>query len=613
MDKLSLEDGKLQIATSQGHMTETIPESYWEESKEATTVNYQLEGNTVSFQAEQQQQGQTLVVDPSLSWSTYLGGSNGDGGGGVTTDGSGNVYVTGGAGSGFPTTSGAYQGSNADDGDAYLSKFTSGGSLSWSTYLGGIENDYGVGITTNGSGSVYVTGTADTTFPTTSGAYQTSFGGTRDAFLSKFTSSGSLSWSTYLGGSNGDRGNGVTTDGSGNVYVTGTADTTFPTTSGAYQQSFGGGGIIFRGDAFLSKFTSSGSLSWSTYLGGGSYESGSGVTTDGSGNVYVTGRADTTFPTTSGAYQTSYGGGFRDAFLSKFTSSGSLSWSTYLGGSNFDAGSGVTTDGSGNVYATGGAESGFPTTSGAYQGSNSGDVDAFLSKFTSSGSLSWSTYLGGFFDESGDGVTTDGSGNVYVIGSADSTGFPTTSGAYQDSFGGGRFDAFLSKFTSSGSLSYSTYLGGNNTDEGYDVATDGSGNVYVIGSADSTGFPTTSGSYQPFLKGDEDAFLTRFNFNSVGTGTDQARSAAIGLQAYPNPASKTVTLSYELRAAQSQVTLKVVDEQGKVIIRKEQGRQPAGKYTQELKTLQEASPGTYFIRLKLGGDKQQVERVVKVE
>ena len=453
MDKLSLEDGKLQIATSQGRMTETIPKSYWAESKEATAVNYQLEGNTVSFQAEQQQEGRTLVLDPSLSWSTYLGGGARDLGDGVTTDGSGNVYVTGNAQSGyprFPTTSGAYQTSYGGGfTDAFLSKFTSSGSLSWSTYLGGSELDQVRGVTTDGSGNVYVTGYARPDdyygFPTTPGAYQTSSsGGSSDAFLSKFSSSGSLSWSTFLGGGNGEQGNGVTTDGSGNVYVTGFAEAGFPTTSGAYQTSNAGNGDAFLGtDAFLSKFTSSGSLSWSTYLGGGNDDGGIGVTTDGSGNVYVTGNANSGFPTTSGAYQPSYGGGFNDAFLSKFSSRGSLSYSTFLGGSGDDRGKGVTTDGSGNVYVTGDANSGFPTTSGAYQPSNAGGDDAFLSKFTSSGSLSYSTYLGGGNDETGQGVTTDGSGNVYVTGGAKS-GFPTTSGAYQQSNAGR--DAFVTKF-----------------------------------------------------------------------------------------------------------------------------------------------------------------------
>ena len=523
MDKLSLENGKLQIATSQGHMTETIPKSYWAESKEATTVNYQLEGNTVSFHAEQQREGQTLVVDPSLSWSTFLGGPTvfaDETSKGVTTDGSGNVYVTGRTDSkSFPTTSGAYQTSGGGFDDAFLSKFTSSGSLSWSTYLGGSDIDRGEGVTTDGSGNVYVTGEADSGFPTTSGAYQPSHAGGNDAFLSKFTSGGSLSWSTFLGGSNDDGGNGVTTDGIGNVYVTGNADTTFPTTNGAYQGSFGGG----VDDAFLSKFTSNGSLSWSTYLGGNNSDYGSGVTTDGSGNVYVTGYADTTFPTTSGAYQPSHAGG-NDAFLSKFTSGGSLSWSTYLGGSNVDYGNGVTTDGSGNVYVTGKARSGFPTTSGAYQtsygggGNFGGSFDAFLSKFTSSGSLSWSTYLGGSNIDGGNGVTTDGSGNVYVTGDTYSNNFPTTSGAYQTS-NAGSGDAFLSKFSSRGSLSYSTFLGGNSFNDGYGVTTDGSENVYVTGDTYSNNFPTTSGAYQQSYGGGADAFLSQFDFSGTGTST----------------------------------------------------------------------------------------------
>jgi PKD repeat protein len=513
MDKLSLKDGKLQIATSQGRMTETIPESYWAESKEATTVNYQLEGNTVSFQAKQEQEGQTLVVDPSLKWSTYLGGSlPNDEGLDVTTDGSGNVYLTGRAGGLFPTTSGAYQSSfGRGFNDAFLSKFTTSGSLSWSTYLGGNNFDRGNSVTTDGSGNVYVTGYADIGFPTTSGAYQQSFsGGTYDAFLSKFTSGGSLSWSTFLGGSSDDIGGSVTTDNSGYLYVTGYASSGFPTTNGTYQQFYGGG----SDDAFLSKFNSSGSLSWSTYLGGSNFDQGKAVTTDGSGNVYVTGEADTTFPTTSGAYQQSFEGG-GDAFLSKFTNSGSLSWSTYLGGPGSDQGNSISVNSSGNVYVTGNAQFGFPTTSGAYQdsfgrGYGFRGSDAFLSKFNSSGSLNWSTLLGGGDEDYGNGVTTDNSGNVYVTGETESTAFPTTIGAYKTSYSGGFGDAFLSKFNSSGSLSWSTFLGGSSKEEGNSVTTDRNANVFISGFARS-GFPTTSGAYQTSNGGGRDAFISKLN------------------------------------------------------------------------------------------------------
>jgi hypothetical protein len=623
MDKLSLKNGKLQIATSQGRMTETIPKSYWAESKEATTVNYQLEGNTVSFQAEQEQEEQTLVVDPSLSWSTYLGGNEVDEGKGVATDESGNVYATGLTASiTFPTTGGAFQASIGGEigafEDAFLTKFTSNGTLSWSTFIGGSSSDEGNDVATSSSGKVYVAGNTNSTdFPVTNSAYQPSFGGggslgflPGDAFLGKFAEDGSISWNTYLGGRGSDDCKGLATDENSNVFVTGNTtyfdSNNFPVTSGAYQKTYRGGD-----DAFITKFTSGGSLSWSTFVGGEADDVARDVTTGDNGNVYMTGEASITFPTTNGAHQSTINGN-KDAFLCKFTNSGIINWSTFIGGGGNEGARGVATDGTGNVYITGSTDSiPFPTTKGAYQDSNQGDDDAFLSKFTISGALSWSTYLGGRSIDKSRAVTTDEAGNVYVIGETISDSFPTTNMAYQDSSSAILDDAFLSKFGGNGDLSYSTYLGGSPRNKGVSIATVRNGAAYCIGFTSSEDFPA-SNAYQDTLKNSIDAFLTKFNFNSVGTGTDQLQSAAIGLKAYPNPASNAVTLSYELPAAQSQVTLVVVDEQGKVIIRKEQGRQPAGRHTHQLQSLQEASPGTYFIRLKLG-DEQQVERVVKVE
>jgi Beta-propeller repeat len=205
-----------------------------------------------------------------------------------------------------------------------VSKLNSSGSaLVYSTYLGGSGNapfgfgDYANGIAVDSSGNAYVTGvTLSSNFPTTAGAFQTTFGGGRnDAFVSKLNASGSaLVYSTYLGGSNNDQGNGILADSSGNAYVTGfTESSNFPTTPGAFQTTLGG-----VGNAFVSKLNSSGSgLVYSTYLGGGSVDQSHGIALDPLGNAYITGGTESSnFPTTPGVFQTTFGGN-QNAFVSK--------------------------------------------------------------------------------------------------------------------------------------------------------------------------------------------------------------------------------------------------------------------------------------------------------
>ena len=377
MEGLALDDEELKLTTSQGTLTESIPASYWQESGHEVAVQYVVQDDLVAFAAAEQQPRQTLVVDPSLSWSTYLGGSNAERGNGIATDGSGNAFVTGNAWSTNFPTSNAYQGSNSGSADVFLTKFSSSGSVQWSTYLGGSSYDYGYGVATDGNGNAFVTGNTESTdFPTSSATYASNSGDV-DVFLTKFSSSGSVQWSTYLGGSSTDHGNGVATDGSGNAFVTGyTWSFNFPTSNAAYASHSGA-----YVDAFVMKFSSSGSVQWSTYLGGSNTDRGHGVATDGSGNVFVTGYTHSfNFPTDNAAYASHSGSA--DAFVAKFSSSGSMQWSTYLGGSSTDVGNGVATNGSGNAFVTGYTWSfNFPTSNAAYA-SNPGDPSAFATKFT---------------------------------------------------------------------------------------------------------------------------------------------------------------------------------------------------------------------------------------
>jgi hypothetical protein len=402
----------------------------------------------------------------ALLYSTYLGGSGGDygvgGAGGdyatsVAADASGNAYVTGVTySSDFPTTSGAFQTSIVAHGpNAFVSKLNAAGSsLLYSTYLsqsGQVGHSQGGGIAVDASGNAYVTGTASADFPTTPGAFQTTFGGGEiNAFVSKLNAAGSgLLYSTYLGGSSYDVGGGIAIDASRNAYVTGyTLSSDFPTTPGAFQTA-SGGGIDYPYDAFVSKLNATGSaLLYSTYLGGSNADVGAGIAVDASGNAYVTGGTySTDFPTTPGAFQTTLDGNI-DCFVSKLNPTGSaLVYSTYLGGTGFDQGSGIAIDASGNAFVIGDTDSSnFPTTPGAVQTTYSSDGNAFVTTLNTIGSaLLYSTYLRNSYSYEAGGIAADGSGNVYVTGYTWDSEFPTTPGAFQTTFRGGEYDAFVIK------------------------------------------------------------------------------------------------------------------------------------------------------------------------
>ncbi len=405
--------------------------------------------------------------------------------------------------------------------------------LVYSTYLGGVGNDNVPAISVDGSGNAYIIGTTDSNnFPTTNGAYQTNFSG-KGVFVAKLNATGTgLIYSTYLGGNDDvNFGNAIAVDGAGNAYITGyTQSSNFPTTNGALQTTHSNDGG--KGDAFVTKLNATGSLLiYSTYLGGNFYDNGQAIAVDGSGDAYITGSTGSTnFPTTTGAYQTSYA----STFITKLNPTGTaLIYSTFLGGNSGNVAYGVAVDDSGNAYVTGSTGMDFPTTTGAFQTSHAnnagGGDDAFISKLNPTGTaLLYSTFLGGTGEDVGQSVAVDGSGNAYVTGYTSSTKFPVTTGAYETNLGGGNISAFVTKLNAAGtSLIYSTYLAGNGREYGYGIAVDGNGDAYVTGQTSSTNFPITSGAFQTSHASDggaDDAFVTKLN----PTGTALMYSTYLG-------------------------------------------------------------------------------------
>ena len=473
--------------------------------------------NCVGFEVAAYDTTRLLVIDPLvLAYSTYLGGNGFDGAAGIAVDPDGNAYVTGFTTStDFPTTLGvfdtAFHGPAGSLSDAFVTKVNSTGSaLVYSTYLGGSNFDVGNRIAVDADGNAYVTGsTSSPDFPTTIGAFQTATGGSGDAYVTKLNPTGSdLVYSTYLGGSGFEGGSDIAVDALGNAFVTGnTGSLNFPTTLGAFQPTFAGGGSPPNpsntppSDAYVTKLNPTGSgLVYSTYLGGSGNDFGLAITADADGNAYVTGRTDSLlFPTTPAAFQPAFAltGGLSgyNAFVTKFDATGSsLVYSTYLGGSADDHGQAVAIDGLGNAYVTGLTNStNFPTTPGAFQPASRGAGDGFVTKLDPGGSsLVFSTYLGGTKADAGFGIAVDASGNVYVAGTTFSIDFPTTANVFQPALAGGA-DAFVTKLNSSGSgLIYSTYHGGRGDDAGFAMAVDAAGSVFVSGRTNSTNLPVAN-------------------------------------------------------------------------------------------------------------------------
>ena len=478
---------------------------------------YVLDGDTVSFVLGEYDPSLPLVIDPTLEYGTYLGGIGSDLIEDVEVDASGNVYAVGSVTSGgYPTTVGAFDTVRAAQ-EAVVTKLSPDGStLVYSTYLGGAAADKAYGLALHPNGEVTVAGSTGSSDFATVNAYDSTIGGSVDGFVTRLAANGgSLVYSTFLGGSGFNEAiYDVAVDGAGNAWVTGYTDSSdFPLVS-AFDSTLGTGN-----DAFVAKLAASGSsLLSSSYLGGSDgSDSGNGIAVDGSGNAYVTGSAaSTNFPTTASAFSTAASGG-GDLFVSKVAAAGSsLAYSTYVGGSGFDRGSGIEVDGSGVAYVAGYSQStNFPVSAGAYDTTKSGTdnegvvlaVDASLS---GASSRVFASYLGGTAADLAYDVAL-GATTVYVAGSTGSGDLPVTADAHQAALDGSS-DAFLAALSTDGStLTHLTYLGGSSSETAYGIDVDTAENVYLSGSTGSSNFDTTAGAYDQISNGGTDGFVVKFS------------------------------------------------------------------------------------------------------
>jgi hypothetical protein len=481
---------------------------------------------TVGIQLGGYDAGRALVIDPVLTYSTYLGGSGNDRGYGIAVDSADNTYVTG------TTASTSFPISPASVLTAYPSAFVvklnaAGNALVYVTILGGSGDTTGRAIAVDGSGNAYVAGSTTATNLPTAGPFQGSNHGGSDAFVAKLNAAGNgLVYSTYLGGSGDDFAFGLALDGTAAVIVGQTSSTDFPTAAAVQATNAGGS------DAFVARLDSSGAtLTFATYLGGAGADSAQGAAVNAAGTIAVVGTTASANFHLAVPLQNILGG-TQDAFVAQFTAAGALTYSTYLGGSDVESGNGIAVDSAGDAYVTGQTfSSDFPTTSflyRSYTGVGNGLVgnaykgigDAFVTKLNATGSaLDYSEYLGGSSTDSGNGIALNADAEAQVVGTTYSADFPVANLPSA----GGPF-AFVARFNLDGTaLDDGTFLGGSAGNWATAVAVDAAGHTFVTGYTTATDFPTANPA-QPANGGGEDAFVAkvpnqRLYFSSTGSLT----------------------------------------------------------------------------------------------
>jgi hypothetical protein len=581
--------GNLILSSSAGDVMLHKPVAYQDVNGQRQLVDAAFRTNArneVTIALGTYDHSRELVIDPALSYATYLGGASEDEVFGISVDSSNNIFVTGESNStsGFP--GGNVSSSNGYD--VFVTSVSSAGALTYTTFVGGSGNDSGLGIATDSSGAAYVTGiTESNNFPTSSNAPQPQKGDNggnctnlkksnqpcTDAFAFKLNASGSISggWCTYVGGINDDDGYAIALDSSGNVWVAGdTFSSSFYPNNHAttvLYPTFNAGVTLSppADDGFVVEVNSAGTaFGFSTYLGGNFSDQANGIVADGSGNIYVTGEtASTDFPTAGTPYKSTCGSDgncnahagqvFYDGFVTKIAAGGaSLTYSTYIGGSSDDYAFAIALDSAGDTYITGETTQDdtattpavpYPTTTGAFSTTynSSATANAFVTELNPAGSaLLYSTFLGGSVQDYGGGIAVDSSGDAYVTGTTSSADFPVTSNAFQSQLNGngqtGQSDAFVTQVVAGGaSLGVSSYLGGSGSENANAsgsvgvVALDGSNNMWLGGSTNSatsnstTNFPVTSNALESTYGGNPyDGFVAEVSNVGISATTPAA-------------------------------------------------------------------------------------------
>jgi uncharacterized protein (TIGR03437 family) len=566
-------DGTVTIAAGKHRLSWKKPSLYQETAtgrKKLVEGRFRQDGNqSIGFEVGIYDLSLPLVIDPVIAYATYLGTPNTEAAFRVAADPSGNAYIVGGSNSEeFPISPNtAYHDSIGGglSGDVILAKVNAAGNqMVFTTHIGGGQSNTGGGIALDAAGNIYVTGlTSSSDFPHTTDLTTDALATNENCFVMKLNPSATqVIYSTLIGGSNFDACNGIGLDSAGNAYVAGaTMSTDFPAVNAVQTSLMSSLASPYNVDAFIAKLSADGTkLLYSTYLGGSNADAALAIVTDSAGNAYVTGYTDSTnFPVSNGVFQPSFGGSggqydttysSGDAFVVKMSPTGSIVYSTYLGGKLDDIGFAIAIDAQGNAYVGGSTlSSNFPTKQ-PFQAQNAGyggetnpaaisnDIfyagDGFITELNPTGTaLVFSSYLGGSLDDRVAGVAVDSTGNIWVTGQtlSQAPSFPITPNATQMTNAGdngsnaGVFqlgDAFLTEIGASRTITFSTFLGGASADWASSVALDGQGGVIITGGTSSSNFPATQGAYQAKYGGIDlavpsgDAIIARWSGAAAG-------------------------------------------------------------------------------------------------
>lgn len=580
-------DGGLEIHTAAGVLREDRPYLYQERDGQRVEVRggyRRVSRDVLGFWATGHDSRLPLVVDPGVTWSSFLGGSANDYPFRVAMATNGDIIIAGYTESDdYPVSSGAYQRTKNAGRDVMVTRMRGDGTgIVWSTFLGGAGVDHALAMAVDGSNNVFVAGnTHSTNFPVSTGAFRTTAGGGGDGFVARFNSSGGLVYSTYLGGVGSDIVNGIAVDASGVATVTGsTSSTNFPTTAGVVRRT------LESEDGFVTRVNSTGTqLVYSTLVGCPGSDQLLAVALDGQGQATVVGRTNSAaFPTTPGVVEPS-GDTFWDGIVVRLNSTATAYvYVTYLAGAGYDEPQAVAVDASGSAFVAGQTASpNFPISSGGYQRAKGGGTyDGFVVKLSPDArTLQYGTYLGGNGEEYLYGIALNTAGKAHIVGYGTSTNFPVTTGAHDSNPNGG-YDAFVSRLSASGSaLEYSSYLGGGGLDCARSIALRSNGDAVVVGYTASTGFPVTGGSFDQSLSGGGtyyDGFVSVLTTGSGSTAVEEAPPGAPGMTyAHPNPFLDRTTFGMVL-AAPALVSVRVLDIRGRVVDDLGQKSLPAGEH-----------------------------------
>lgn len=528
-DSLDIVDDDLVIRLDRNrYMRDTGIVAFYEDDPEETIpVEFVLKGyRSYGFELGEYDRSRTVIIDPLLEYSTYYGGGGVDDNPRMIQDETGDLYIACSTWSyDIQTTPGAYQNESSTWSDLLVLKMDHDlSSLDFVTYFGGDNEDEVGSIDIDESGDIYVSGyTQSTDLPTSENAFQRNIthgdklNRTWELFVFKMNSSGdSLNYSTYIGSNGSDDHPDIKVDPSGRaIVVASTQCDDFPTTSGAYDNSFNGG----KRDIVLFVLDGNGtSLDYSTYIGGSRTDIPNDMELVDGRTVYITGTSNSTdLPISNGAYDNSYDHHDLDinVFVMAFNlSSGDLEVSTYM---SIGDGKGIAVDDDLNIYVTGNTICwNFTTTEGSFQPDKGLKTDAFVFKMDPTGSnLIYSTYLGGDLYESGNDIDVNSTGCAFITGYTSSVDYPVTRGSYSMTSGGSS-DGYLTTIEPDGSdLIYSTYIGGSNVDMLDAIEVRDENKAIVSGWSYSTSYPVTSGCYQRLKGGVDDLVISVMDCNRI--------------------------------------------------------------------------------------------------